>query len=138
MMRLISAILGLLAVAPIATPAAAQDSLSFRSPSGNIHCMIWMLDPPHARCDILESTSSFPAPRDCDLDWGTAFGVGPTGRGEPWCVGDTVADPNGLVLPYGRSVTLGPFTCSSAETGMTCVNAQGGGFTVARAAQRVF
>lgn len=121
-----------------AAPAAAQEMIQFHSPSGNIHCMIWLPDTPHARCDIFESTPSFPAPRDCDLDWGTAFGVGPTGRGEPWCVGDTVYSAEGMVLPYGRSVSLGPFTCSSAETGMTCVNRQGGGFTVARAAQRVF
>ena len=41
------------------------------------------------------------------------------------------------ILDYGTSKTVGPFTCDSAETGMTCRDdATGKGFTIARAGIR--
>jgi hypothetical protein len=49
-----------------------------------------------------------------------------------------VITPGSPVLPYGASLTLGGITCTSERTGMTCVNRDGRGFAVARAAQRVF
>jgi hypothetical protein len=92
-----------------------------------------------ARCDIFELTMSFPVPpADCDLDWGHAFEVPAHGPAGPVCAGDTVADPGAFVLGYGKEVSLGGVTCSSASTGMTCVNTQGHGFSVARARQTVF
>jgi hypothetical protein len=120
-------------------PAAADDFVFFRSPTGNINCMLVSGDWNGARCDLFQLTMSYPVrPRDCDLDWGHAFEVGATGQGGPACVGDTVADPGAVVLDYGKSLSLGGVTCTSASTGMTCTNRQGHGFTVAKARQRVF
>lgn len=129
-------------LAGLALPAAAQDMIRFRAPSGNIFCMIanqpggWV----GARCDIMDVTvQSFARrPADCPLDWGHAFEVGIAGAGAPVCAGDTVADPDAPVLAYGRSVRLGGLSCSSASTGMTCTNREGHGFTLARRAQQVF
>ncbi|MFN6977230.1 MAG: DUF6636 domain-containing protein [Gemmobacter sp.] len=121
--------------------SAAQDMVQFRSPTGNIHCMIFggSFDWHGARCDILEADLSFGRrPRDCDLDWGHAFEVPARGPAAPVCAGDTVADRGNPVLAYGRSVTLGGVSCISAQSGMTCTNADGRGFTLARARQRVF
>jgi hypothetical protein len=42
------------------------------------------------------------------------------------------------VLRYGEAVTLGGISCVSAKTGMTCTNAEGHGFSVAKAKQRLF
>ncbi|MDH3264849.1 MAG: hypothetical protein OEM24_12745 [Paracoccaceae bacterium] len=123
----------------LAGPALAQDLLFFRSPSGNINCMIATEDWAEARCDLMELTMSFrKPPPDCDLDWGHAFSVGHSGPGTPACVGDSVRDPGSLVLDYGKSVSLAGFTCSSEPSGMTCTNREGHGFTVAREAQGVF
>lgn len=122
-----------------ALPAAAQDYITFQAPSGNIHCAISSWDPAEARCDIDEYTPSFPGHPDwCDGDYGFAFAVQTTGAGSPICASDTVRDPQAPVLPYGRSIGMAGLTCSSAETGMTCVNASGHGFTLSRRSQRVF
>ncbi len=123
----------------VASPAAASDLVMFRSPSGNIHCQIATGDWAGARCDLMELTPSFTKPpRDCDLDWGRAFSVGPTGFGTPACVGDTVIDPGSMTLDYGQSISLGAFTCVSQRSGMTCTNPESHGFTVARGRQLVF
>lgn len=120
-------------------PALAQDYITFRAPSGNIACMMDMWDGGSARCDIRDYTPSFPSrPAWCEQDYGFAFAVGASGPGIVVCAGDTVFEPGAGVLPYGQSVTLGPVTCMSERTGVTCVNRGGNGFTVARAAQRVF
>jgi hypothetical protein len=120
------------------TPAAAQDPLAFRSPTGNIHCMIFAAPPAEARCDLIQAVVTFPRPRSCDLDWGHAFVVGSVGPGQPFCAGDTVAMPDAPVLHYGGSISHAGFTCRSETTGMTCENPQGRGFSLARARQRVF
>lgn len=122
-----------------AGPAQAQDYLSFHSPSGNIHCAIITGDWAEARCDIFELTPSYrKRPADCDMEWGNSFAVGAQGGGYLPCVGDTVADPGGFVLDYGREVSLGAFTCTSLSTGMTCTNGMGHGFSVSKRGQEVF
>lgn len=135
MRRLLAGLAGICIMA--SGPALAQE-ISFRSPTGNIHCMIFSGAYAGARCDLSKFTPSYPRPSDCDLDWGGAFEVGVTGPGAPICAGDTVRMPNAKVLDYGHSVAASGVTCTSAKTGMTCVNAQGHGFTVARASQRAF
>ena len=124
-----------------ATPSIAADMLLFQSPSGNIHCAIMTgEDYNAARCDLMEFTQlNYPdAPADCDLDWGHAYEVGSTGEGTPICAGDTVASPDSSVLPYGQSLFKGEFKCSSEDTGITCTNPEGHGFTVARRSQHMF
>lgn len=123
-----------------AAPAAAQDLTFFRSPSGNIHCMIATGDWATVRCDIMELQPTYRSPpAGCDLDWGHSFEVGLTDRqGQLACVGDTVAMPDSAVLGYGRSVTLAGFTCVSEKTGMTCMNPAGHGFSIAKAKQKLF
>lgn len=129
----------IVAMAMLASPAFSQGFTQFQSPTGNIHCMIFTDHPAEARCDIIEFNPSFrQPPRGCDLDWGSAFSVGPTGSGILACVGDTTIDPGAPVLDYGGSLRAGPFKCSSATNGVTCVNASGGGFHVSRSSQRIF
>jgi hypothetical protein len=123
-----------------ASPATASDIFLFQSPTGNIHCAIFSGDYSAARCDLMEFTQlNYPdVPADCDLDWGHAYEVGVSGEGMPICAGDTVADPESMVLPYGQSLFKGDFVCSSEDTGITCTNPEGGGFTVARRSQHMF
>jgi hypothetical protein len=132
----------LLAVLALAAPLplAAQDLVPFRSPSDNIHCLIVdMADWQGVRCDIADYTPSFrKSPADCDLDWGGAFEVGARGRAVVACVGDTVRDPGAPVLGYGQQVDGPGITCTSLRSGMTCMNADGHGFTLSRALQELF
>ena len=131
--------LTLLALA-LATPAAADDFTFFQSPTGNIGCMAITGDTAEIRCDLLELTPSFPnRPADCDLDWGDSFAIGADDRtGSLVCHGDTVFDPAAAILDHGITARFGPFTCASKKTGMTCTNAAGHGFAIARARQSVF
>lgn len=138
-MRNILAATILLGGAALAGPAAAQDYLAFRSPSGNIHCAIWTGDWASARCDMGELTPTYrKRPASCDLEWGNYFAVDAQGKGYLACVGDTVYDPGAFTLNYGKSVSLGAFTCTSQKSGMTCTNGQGHGFQIAKAKQQVF
>ena len=129
-----------IALALLATPALADEFIYFHTPSDNIHCLLMSGEFEGVRCDMLELTQSFPRrPVDCDLEWGDAFEVGPADRqGHVVCHGDTVINPDSMELGYGASATLGDFTCLSEKTGMTCQNARGHGFSIAKARQKLF
>ena len=119
----------------------AQAQEGFRSPSGNIHCQYFAIDGDAViRCDLRQTSNrSFPRPRNCDLEWGEAFEIsGRATRGAPLCHGDTVQDNRLPVLPYGQTWQRAGLTCLSEQTGVSCRNARGHGFTLSRAAQRVF
>jgi hypothetical protein len=124
----------------LASPAFADDYVGFQSPTGNIHCAMYIFDgSAEARCDLREYTPSYTKrPAGCDLDWGMAFAVGASGKGVLACVGDTVRDPGNPVLPYGEAVSMGGISCVSAKTGMTCTNGDGHGFSVAKAKQKLY
>ena len=123
--------------APSAMPAQMH---SFHTPSGNIGCMAgnfegtWEL-----RCDISGGVQEWRGGRqqDCDLDSGDSIGLNATGRPYWVCHGDTVMGM-GPVLGYGRSWSAGPFTCTSARTGVTCRNRVGRGFSMSRQGYRFF
>ena len=83
----------------------------------------------------------------CELDFGGATGqaaycfsmnppqnatMQPSGAVQQ-CHGQSCLSNPGLntpVLPYGTSMTLGPYTCLSETTGVTCRIATGTGFTI--------
>src|SRR3974390_1083198 len=97
--------------------------MEFLSPSGNISCQIDDGPPFPDQSAYCQSVSNdTPAP------------LGPDGVDRPChnsgCLGNPAS--NIPVLAYGKSVTLGPFTCSSATDGMTCM-AAGKGFLISRA-----
>jgi hypothetical protein len=55
------------------------------------------------------------------------------------CAGQACLSNAGLntpQLPYGTSITLGPFTCLSMTTGMQCTLGNGNGFILARSGVR--
>ena len=134
---------GMLVLVVAAWPgvAATQEFIHFRSPSGNIDCMLssgW--SGAGALCAIREGTLSFAqVPDPCPHGaWGHFFSVGPKGAAAPVCVTEGVSTEDAWVLPYGAALSLGGVTCTSLTTGMTCANAAGHGFTLARRGQQVF
>ena len=123
----------------LAGPALADDYLAFHSPSGNIQCGMSTGEYAQVRCDLSELTPSYTKPPpDCEFDWGSSFAVDAGGRGYLACVSDAVADPGGVELGYGKSISLGPFTCTSEKSGMECTNLGGHGFLVSKAWQKLF
>lgn len=120
-----------------ADPTLAADTVTFQSPTGNVHCFISTTagEPHFATCELRDYTGKVPTrPSDCDLDWvpeATVFGNGKVFVFG--CQGDTNVNPSNMKLAYGKSIKAGEFTCTSAVTGMTCKVKSGRGFVVSKA-----
>lgn len=112
----------------------------FQTPSGNISCAIFPGEESSLRCDMKELKQTYTArPADCELDWGTAFGISAVGKsGEVICHGDTLFGTDSASLAYGKSLEAGGFQCMSEKSGLTCRNAAGHGFTLSKAKQELF
>ncbi|MBI9115054.1 hypothetical protein [Sanguibacter suaedae] len=116
------------------TAEPAADAEAFASPSGNIVCQVSSTG---ASCGIV-SLATEPAPvPGCDGTVGHVVEVTGDGVSVP-CVGPAdqpAAPPAGTQqLAYGSSLAVGPYSCDSTETGVTCTDtATGQGFTLARA-----
>src|SRR3954453_14846879 len=123
-----------------AGPAFAEKIVSFRSPSGNIGCIVGTSY--GARCDIrTKDWSKGPRPANCSkqVDWGQGLVVGKSGKGHLVCAGDTALDPEAKILDYSESRTVGRFKCTSKTTGMTCKNTRNGhGFVLSKQRYRLF
>jgi hypothetical protein len=117
----LSAFLLLLA---IAVPAVAKDVV-FQTPSKKIACRIYD-----------EGTGLVIR---CDLFFLNDRAVRMTrhGRARLIHVTDTIGDPKASVLHYGKTKRVGPFTCTSRRSGLSCHNRSGHGFTVSREHQSV-
>lgn len=117
-------------------PVVASAQEGFQLPSGNIHCALYE---GRLRCDVLQAAyARAPRPRDCTEDWGDAVEIGARGPALLICHGDTVASPRNPVLHYGTAWQGPGMTCTSAQNGLRCQNAEGRGFEMARARLRFF
>lgn len=123
-----------------ATGAFAEEFIGFQSPTGNIHCSLYEWEgTTTVRCDLREYVPNHTKrPPGCEYDWGMSFAVDARGKGYLACVSDSMVDPGNPVLGYGEAVSMGGISCVSAKTGMTCTNADGSGFAVAKAKQKLF
>lgn len=105
----------------------------FRSPSGNIHCQVSFqrAAPAAAGGGYLPDTaycmSANPLQHVVLSPDGSLVGIC---TNEPRCGSNGPQDEG--VLSYGQKAVLGPFTCLSEESGMTCM-ANGRGFTISTA-----
>lgn len=119
-------------------PSRVRRLPSFRSPTGNIGCM---LAGGLARCDIGDRKWTAPRPAGCpeQVDYGQGLEVGRSGPGAVVCAGDTARDPSAAVLAYGTAASAGPFVCVSRRDGITCSNARNGhGFFISAQRYRTF
>jgi Family of unknown function (DUF6636) len=112
----------------IAAPPASARSKHFQTPSHNIRCLYLSSQGPGPwiRCDVLSLND-------------TAYRIDRRHRGRRIHVTDTVAVPGANVLGYGKSLRVGPFTCTSRPSGLTCKSRSSGhGFKVSRERQTRF
>ena len=112
------------ALVALALPATATAKVRwFHSPSGNIQCEVAANDPrgTYAYCQTFEPLASVKLNRAGHskvCHGGSCVGNGPE---------------NAFTLRYGKSVTVGPFRCTSRTSGLTCVvTSSGHGFRIAR------
>ena len=109
---------------------------AFRSPTGNVGCMI---DTDYVPGATSSTTNGHlrPGPRTASSTTGRASRSLRASRLSS-CVPATPA-PDARPLPYGESITAGPMSCESAESGITCRDAESGtGFTISREAYTLF
>jgi hypothetical protein len=120
---------------------AFADSFNFKTPSDNIYCAYDDYNgTAEVRCDIRDYTSTMgKMPADCDLDWGDSFVIAASDRrGSVLCHGDTVISEQAKTLGYGNVWKDNGITCMSQESGLTCINRKGHGFSLSKKEQRVF
>jgi hypothetical protein len=122
----------------IEEPTAVVHLQSFRSPSGNIGCVMFEGG---ARCDIRKREWSPPArPASCpeQVDFGQGLSVDHTGEASFVCAGDTALDPSGTPLDYGEASEVGGTQCISRSEGITCANHSGHGFFISIQSYKIF
>src|SRR6266536_4516719 len=128
-------------------PAAAKTPLpGFRSPSGNIKCLLLSRPPGNLLCSIghADYAKTLQArcmrPNGSGVDW-HGFLLTATGRGEVNCAGGILYNPDTqrpryVTLRYGKSWKRDAFTCTSRVTGVTCRNRRGHAIFVSRESWR--
>ncbi|HEY0237986.1 MAG TPA: hypothetical protein VGC37_05035 [Friedmanniella sp.] len=121
-----------------ATPGSAATSTeaqTFASPSGNISCTMSV---DGVTCSIAHITYAPPVVEGCTGTTGHVIVLNTADGATTPCVDGpdpAVASADVPVLEYGRTQTVGPYTCTSATDGMTCVvDESAAGFQVATAA----
>ena len=123
---------GVAAPGPTPVPSASPGPPRFRLPSGNIACD---MEVGGVTCTIASITFEPPAVQGCTGTVGHTVRLSPDGVAAPCVEGPRpgVAGQDVPVLFYGAATTVGDYTCTSATDGVTCTDAEGTGFRLARA-----
>jgi hypothetical protein len=125
------------ALALSAPGASAAKFKFFKTPSGNIGCV---MGGGAVRCDIKQkSWEAPPKPSWCDVDWGFGVAVGRKHKANYVCAGDTAFEPGEPTLGYGERQVKNRFRCTSKQKGIRCVNTKNKhGFFMSRESVRLF
>jgi hypothetical protein len=125
--------------ASAATGAAAFKYKMFKTPSGNIQCVMlksggrWSM-----RCDVYEHDwTAPPRSRPCEAgDYGSSVSMGGKARPRFICVSDAIGATR--VLKYGKKLDYGPFLCKSKRKGLKCWNKRDRGWFLSKQRYRFF
>jgi hypothetical protein len=112
----------------VSASAALARSKSFQTPSHNIYCLYLSSQGPGPwiRCDVLSLND-------------VGFRIDKRHKGRKIHITDSVVNRGAKVLRYGRSLRVGPFTCTSRESGLACKSRSSGhGFKLSRQRQSRF
>src|SRR4051812_19223491 len=125
--RVLSAVGTVAVVGALAAPAMARQSF-FHSPSGNIQCELDVDEqgtPTRAYCQTAKPARAATLDRRGRVR--SCRGISCLGNGPE----------TAFTLRYGRTTRLGPFACTSRESGMRCVVSRTGrGFVIAKSGVR--
>jgi hypothetical protein len=123
----------------------AGSLVHFQSPSGNINCIggpAFQGSPAFVECLVRKTTwlNKPRKPASCDLDWDPqTVSLSRRKATVGSCRGDigplcAYTSDRCTTLAYGHSVTIGPISCASQTTGVTCRyrTAPRAGFSISR------
>ncbi|GAB3623065.1 hypothetical protein GCM10027418_11470 [Mariniluteicoccus endophyticus] len=103
----------------------------FTSASGRIRCAILARGEMGAGCQMFVKVANLPQCSDMDSNAPMAYGGTAGARARCANQGCFITE-GAAVLPYGSSIAVSGYTCTSSEAGMRCVEtASGRGFTMA-------
>ncbi|WP_273651616.1 hypothetical protein [Cellulomonas fimi] len=116
---------------PTAT-ATSEPADEFRLPSGNIACAV---SSDGVTCTIARYTYAAPEVAGCTGRTGHVLTLGPDGVAFACEEGPapTAAGSDVRTLEYGSQTRVDDYTCKSGTDGVTCTDADGVGFRLARA-----
>ncbi|OBG41287.1 DUF6636 domain-containing protein [Mycobacterium sp. E3198] len=132
MNRIAAGVAASLTLAAMAVPAAgtarADSYQSFQSPSGNIDCGLFSMDNDTvAMCEIRDHTwAPPPRPSPCMGGFGDRISLVEGSAPKMACHTDTVRGPGHPTLQYGQTQSIGPISCDSEPSGITCTDASTG------------
>jgi hypothetical protein len=118
----------------------------FRSPTGNIACLLVPGPPASIMCNLAHAGYAKTLQDRChssaSLDW-HGFQLLATKAGSTVCSGGILYSPGTqhpryVTLAYGRTWQHGTFTCTSRVTGVTCRNGANHGLFVSRESWRTW
>jgi len=141
---LLTVLIALIVALPVTSgDAKRRTRTTFVSPTRTTLCQIVLAtgkQRTYIRCDVQNATNAAPdKPKSCEFDWGFSFGMRVRGNAYRNCVSDAIGDPKKAKrLAYGATESLGGISCHSQQTGMTCTNKSGHGFSLSRQQQKLF
>ncbi|MGV8987513.1 MAG: DUF6636 domain-containing protein [Cypionkella sp.] len=126
----------------LAHPALADVS-PFKMPSGNIECYVGTGEgPSDISCTIFQRSNApvLPRPAACTAGWGNIFSMTSRGPAQMECgnPGGPNTAPGVPVATYGQSGNFDGIVCTSSRQGLECRNADGHGFFLSRAQQKLW
>lgn len=134
----------LLSLCLLITPTTAlADGFGFMTPSGNIYCNGYISGGGGVSCTIVEKTGApaKPKPNSCTGVWGHDFELEGSGAAtmscNTWPGGPKKVNYTDIAT-YGVSAEFGDITCTSEQTGFSCRNKSGHGFSLSRRSQKTF
>jgi uncharacterized protein DUF6636 len=103
---------------------ADSDNPLFATPSGNVECHMGSSDgTAFAACEIRDHTwATPPRPTPCMGSFGNRISIRRGSAPEMTCHTDSLMGNGYPTLQYGQTQSLGPITCDSETTGMTCTD----------------
>ena len=126
------------AVAASATAAPQKSYFTFKAQGGLVECGIFVggaYSESLLRCDIRTGLKpKVKRPRAATSTTARRSSY-VRGRAFPGCVSDAIGRAQ-TTLGYGKTYKRGPFTCTSARSGLTCKNAAKHGFFLGKSAWR--
>jgi hypothetical protein len=79
-----------------------------------------------------------PIPKDCEFEWRPVAYLSPHGKGGLWKCYNSPVVPQGQILQYGSKLSFHGITCTSRQTGLTCINLDKRGWEISKERRKSF
>lgn len=124
----VAAVTGLANLCPASATAAGND---FKTPTGDVYCQTAVYDDGTSAVTC-EGGGHYAGPKPVCVggNWGDRFSLTEGEATEVECHTDTIRSnqASAPVLDYGQTRSIGPITCDSESSGLTCTDTSTGNY----------